>query len=155
MSCINLQERFGDRYRVGWEADGVTKALWPRKDWPWLMELQCHYGTVYPQGGDLLQAMTDRSRIARQLRALPCVLSARGDAETVVRFHVDDIEQVLAVLKPYRRRQVSEAERERLRAVGADHRFKPKAAPDGSESDFSELESTNGTAKSPLGTDAP
>lgn len=36
----------------------------------------------------------------------------------MIRFHVDQIEAVLAILKPYRRRQLSEAQKERLRAVG-------------------------------------
>jgi hypothetical protein len=116
--CIDLQARFGKRYRIGWEADGAAKPQWPRDEWPWLMELRCRYGRVYPKGGEILQAMTDRPRIGAQLRNLPCVLKAHGDDEVVVHFHVDDIGQVLALLKPYRRRQLSEAQRVRLRAMG-------------------------------------
>jgi hypothetical protein len=125
MTCVNLQERFGQRYRVGWEADGSTRAQWPREEWPWLMELRCHHGKVYPWGGDLLEAVTDGSNIGAQLRRLPFVLATRGHEETVIRFHVDHLPEVLAVLKPYRRRQLSEAEKERLRAMAAPYRFAP------------------------------
>jgi hypothetical protein len=138
-TCI---ERFGKRYRIGWEAGGATKGQWPEAERPWLMELRCRFGTIYPKGGEILQAMTDRPRIGAKLRALRCVLSSKGDLETVVSFHVDDIEQVLALLKPYRRRQLSEARREQLRLAGAGHRFKKQGRPCGTQSDLPAPEST-------------
>lgn len=49
-----------------------------------------------------------------RLRALPFIERAQGDTEVRVVFHVDHLAEVLAVLKPYRRRQVSAAERDRL-----------------------------------------
>jgi hypothetical protein len=104
-TCIDLQARFGKRYRIGWEAGGATKGQWPEADRPWLMEIRCRFGRIFPKGGEILQAMTDRPRMGTKLRALPCVLAARGDLETVVTVHVDDIDQVLALLRPYRRRQ--------------------------------------------------
>lgn len=138
------RERFGRRYRIAWEAKGATKGQWPREEWPWLMELRCHRGKVYPYGGELLQAYTDRWGIGRMLRALPCVLDARGDDETVIRFHVDHIEQVLAVLKPYRRRQVSEAEKERLAGFSKRFGFGAERV---SETPKTALESTIGTPR--------
>ncbi len=50
-------------------------------------------------------------RTCAALRALPGMLSVRGDIETVVTFHVDQIAAVLAILKPYRRRQLTEAQK--------------------------------------------
>jgi len=139
-ACINLQERFGRRYRIGWEAGGKTRSQWPPEDWPWLMEIKCRYGTVSPFGGEILQAMTDKPRIGTQLRKLPCVLHARGADEVVIRFHVDHIGQVLALLKPYRRRQASEAERERLARLSHRHGFSAKRI---SETQHSALGATN------------
>lgn len=139
-TCINLEARFGRRYRIGWEADGATRYQWQEAERPWLMELRCRYGKVYPWGGELLLAMTDKRRIGAQLRRLACVLQTQGDEEVVIRFHVDDIEQVLALLKPYRRRQVSEAEKERLTAMGERFRF---GRTDGVQSEQAALESTN------------
>ena len=88
------------------------------------MELRCRYGRVYPKGGEILQAYSDHPRIRAKLRALPCAMSERGDVETVITFHVDDVKQMFSVLKPYRRRQVSDAERTRLQKMGSRHRFK-------------------------------
>jgi len=139
-SCVNLQERFGRRYRVGWEADGATKGLWPKDDWPWLMEIRGRHGVVSPKGGDVLQAMTPHRRVGARLRALPwCVAIARGEEETVVTFHVDDAAAVFKLIRPYRRRRVSEAERRRLAALSARFGF---GAGHISESDFPALEST-------------
>jgi hypothetical protein len=118
MDCVNLRQRFGRRYRIRWEGDGVTRYQWPEDERQWLMELRCKRGVISPWGGELLQAWTDKPRIGAQLRRLSCVIRACGDEEVVIRFHVDDLEQVLAVLKPYRRRQLSEAQKEQLRAVG-------------------------------------
>ncbi|MGD0945875.1 MAG: hypothetical protein ABSA52_00475 [Candidatus Binatia bacterium] len=142
MSCVNLQERFGRQYRVTWEADGVTKRFWAREDWSWLMDIRGRRGVIYPFGGEMLAAVESGARIGAKLRALPCVRSTRGDTETVVTFHVDDAPAVFELLKPYRRRQVSETQRERLRAIG----FQRRAH---SESDFPALESTQTVGNSP------
>jgi len=81
----------------------------------------CKHGLVYPYGGDVLAAVvTGRQR--HKVRRLPFLFSRRGDVELVVTFHVDDAEAVLALLRPYRRRQISAAERERLRAMSAETR---------------------------------
>jgi hypothetical protein len=138
-TCINLEERFGRRYRVSFEADGATRYQWPETERPWLMEIRGRHGMVYPKGGEILQAMTTHTRIAGKLRALPCVVSVRGDAETVVTFHVDDAPAVFQLLKPYRRRHVSPAERERLAALGSRFRF---GGGHGVQSDFPAVEST-------------
>ena len=140
-SCIDLRERFGKRYRVRFEADGATKNQWPQSDWPWILEIRCKRGRIYPKGGDILQAMTNRRTIGRRLRALPCVLTARGELESVVTFHVDEIDRVCALLKPYRRRVLSETERSRLRELG----FKRKALLGNAGSESTALESTNAT----------
>lgn len=141
MTCIDLHERFGRRYRVSWEADGATKELWPKDEWPWLMEIRCRYGVVSPKGGDVLQAMTPRRRVGAKLRALPwCVVAiARGEEETIVTFHVDDAATVFKLIRPYRRRRLSETERRRLAALSARFGF---GAGRISERDFPELEST-------------
>jgi len=121
--CISLAERFGQRYRIGWEADGATKGLWPREEWPWLMEIVCRYGRVAPYGGEILIATTTHRRIGAVLRGLPGLLHAKGEDEVVVRFHVDHLDAVLAVIKPYRRRRVTAVERKRLAQIGATFRF--------------------------------
>lgn len=107
-------------YRLKWEADGVTKLQSARGDWLWRMEIRGRNGLVHPFGGELLCAVSRGARIGAKLRALPCVLAARGDEETVVRFHVDHAEAVFAIIKPFRRRHLTPEQRtraaERLRA---------------------------------------
>ena len=142
---IDLRARFGDRYRIRPEAGGTTWYETPKHERPWLLEVPCRYGIVYPQSGETLAASTDRPRIGAKLRALPGVLTARGDAEVVVPFHVDDADAVLRVLKPYRRRRLSEAERARSREVLA--RVRRKRTRDSlPTSGFPALESTMPTS---------
>jgi hypothetical protein len=117
-TCSSLQERFGSRYRVTLAADRATKAGTPADELPWLFEVRCRFGVVYAYDGEILAASTSSARIGAKLRALPFILHAKGNAEVTIRFHVGHAEDVLRLLKPYRRRQVSEAERERLRAIG-------------------------------------
>ena len=72
--CVDLQERFGDQYRVRHEesyyADHGDKA---RSEDAWLLTIPCHYGHVYPFGGNLLAASVDgHPNVAGVLRRLPC-----------------------------------------------------------------------------------
>jgi len=114
--CVDLRERFGGRYRLIWEAEGATRAQWAAGARAWLLQVSCRYGVIYPVGGALLAAWTDQPRIGARLRALPGVISARGDLEVTVTFHVDQVEAVFALLRPRRRRQVSSNQRARLLA---------------------------------------
>jgi hypothetical protein len=119
MMCVDLQERFGRRYRVRREADGATWFETPESERTWLLEIPCRYGVVYPHGDDLLAAAVTSRRVGVRVRRLPCVLSMRGDEELLVTFDVDDAEQVLALLKPYRAHVMTEARRRALAAAQA------------------------------------
>ena len=122
-ACVDLAARFGDRFRLNWEADDRTKLLWPREDHPWLYRIPCRYGHVGVQGGELLYAFSDRPRIGRQLRTLPFIERAAGDLEVRIVFQVDQLAAVLAILRPYRRRRLSNAARAELVDRGAATRF--------------------------------
>jgi len=111
--CIDLQERFGARYRLRREADGATWYDTPEDERVWLLELPCRYGVIYPHGGEILAAVVTGRYARQQVAALPCIRSRRGDAELVITFSVEDAEQVLAILKPRRRRQLSPEDRAR------------------------------------------
>lgn len=139
--CTDLDVLYGARYRLTWEADGATRSQWPRGDWPWLRRVPCRYGYLYVVGGEMLGAVAvGHPAIGRRLRRLPGVTRAFGAAdETVAHFPVAVAEAVLALLRPYRRRTVSAAERDRLRRVGAAHRF---GADHGTESESTAVGST-------------
>lgn len=128
MECVNLKERFGQRYRVRYE-ESYRAQYGPRAFTvdPWLQIIPCQHGHVLPHGGDMLAASTDRrGPIARRLIALPeATIHQDGDDGVTVLFQVDQFDAVAEVMKPRRRRIVSEAERERLRTLGAKYGFQP------------------------------
>jgi len=136
--CIDLARRFSGRFRIVYEEQ---VALWPPGERVWLARVACHGGHVGVQGGDRLVAFTNRPRLGRQLRALPFVIGAQGDAEVRIVFPVEFVELVLTLLRPRRRRQVSAAQRERLATMGAAHRFRRN---DGVQGAFRGPESTRG-----------
>lgn len=139
-SCVDLRALLGPSYRYRYEVEREHRTEekgWPREDGPWLTRVVCHYGEVYPCGGDELQACSVDHRggchrgAGGKLLALPRLAHQRGDAEEcVVRFHAAHLPEVLVLLKPYRRRVLSEAEREKFRRQAiADGRQPPRIAP--------------------------
>jgi hypothetical protein len=106
-TCIDLKARFGREYRVRYEesyyAEYGPNAL--TRD-PWYMIIPGKYGHVYPHGGELLGAATDKAGIiARKLRKLPGVrVSQDGDDGINALFSVALIPQVADLLKLRRRR---------------------------------------------------
>jgi len=108
-TCVNLKEAF-PRYRIFWEADGVTKRDWRRDEWPWLMEIRCKWGLVHPHGEDILTAVVPHSKIAgRMLRSGIKFLRVMGAPvyptdtwgdEPRFWFRMDQAEAVFAFLKP-------------------------------------------------------
>ena len=117
--CIDLQAVFGSRFKLRREAGGVTWTETPERERVWLWEVPCRYGIVYPQGGEILAATITSRIMGRRVAALPGMLSSRGDVERVVKFHVDDAEAVLAILKPKPVYRMSEAQRLQLAAARA------------------------------------
>jgi hypothetical protein len=148
--CLDIEGRYGRRYRVI-PADETEYRETPVAERPWCVELRCRRGGVYPHGGSRLAAYSRAGRIGTRLRALRFVLSARGDDETVIVFEADDLPEVMAILRPYRRRQVSEAERERLRALSAVHGFPRRRI---SEGDSTAPESTQPPEDDPMDPEA-
>ncbi len=124
MECVNLKKVFGDRYRItrddSYFAERGESA---RAEDPWLQVVPCQHGHIYPYGGQMLVASTaKRGRVARELLALAVTTLFRdGDDGLDVLFHVSHFEQVAELLKPRRRRRLSEAQRERLANMGREN----------------------------------
>ena len=119
---INLKERFGRRYRVtygeSYYAEHGEKA---RVEDPVHMIIPCKYGHIYAAGEETLAAGVDgHPNVAGQLRRLKCCqVHQDGDlGELTVLFDVTDFAKVVKIMRPRRRRQLSEAERQRLRVIG-------------------------------------
>ena len=138
-TCIDLKARFGTRYRLRKEGDGLTWHDTAPEERHWLWEIPCKYGVVSPWGGEMLSAAITNARVANVVAALPCITHGRlrgaadrcttGD-ERVVRFHVDDAETILAILRPKKRRVLTAEQKAtlvaRLRSGGAPRRHGPE-----------------------------
>jgi hypothetical protein len=114
---INLMQRFGKRYRIGWDGAYNPKNVPRDKLDPWAMEIPCERGTIYPHGGNDLAVMVDHRPItAKRLAAIPGVeLVQDGDHEKTFVFPVELFPQIAKLVKPRRRRQITEANREAAR----------------------------------------
>ena len=125
-TCVNLTERFGDFFKIGFDPAYDPKHRPRDKLDPWYMLICCYRGEVYPHGGDTLVVEVEgRPIIRNRLAALDCTtVHQKGDNFGAFRFHVDDFDAVAEIVLPRKRRQVSEAEKERLRNLSAEHGFK-------------------------------
>jgi len=119
---INLRERFGKQYKVVYEesyrADRGDGARLPD---PGLLTIPCRFGHLYPWDDERLAVSVDgHPGIARRIRQLPgCQVWQDGDrGELTALLPVTSFSQIAQIMHPKRRRQVSDAERARLRAVG-------------------------------------
>ena len=126
MKCVNLQKRFGREFRIEYEESYYAERTKKTLEDPWLMIMLCQHGHICPWGDNLLAACTDKNgSVANRLRKHP-LITITQDADDGVNalFDVKHFDEIAAIMKPKRRRQVSEAERERLRQMGAKHHFK-------------------------------
>jgi len=126
--CINLREKFGDRYRVEYEesyhaehGDGA------RSDDPMQQSRRCQACHICPGGDGRLMACTDLAGpISKRLKALEfaAVVQDGSDGANVL-FPIDRFDEVAAIMKPRRRRRLSEQHKEKLMAASRDHWFAP------------------------------
>ena len=151
MDCINLKDRFGGRYRVVYEESYFAEhGQTARADDPWLQVLLCQHGHIYPHGGELLAAATDkRGGIAKKLAALDCttVVQDGSDGANVV-FPVEHFDEVARIMKARKRRRLSPEHRRKLTEAAAKYRLTR-----GSEAANSALECDSGVA--PVSLDLP
>ena len=142
LGCLDLEVRFGSKYRIGWEDNGSNREGTPRAEHPWIRTIECLYGSVFVHGGEILGAFTPNRRIGKQLRRLPFLEHVQGDVETVIRFHASHLPEVLALLRPRRRRTLSAEHRAKLVEAGSRHRFKAGVS-SGSEGQLPAAGATN------------
>ncbi len=123
---INLKQRFGRRYKI--EYDPAYYAEYGKRariEDPWLQIIPCHHGEIFPFGGDLLAASTScKGSIATRLSKLNCCeLQQDGSDGVTVIFHVDDFRKIADLIRPRRRRQLTEAQRKAFLKAGRSRRF--------------------------------
>lgn len=112
--CIDLKAGYGKRFRVVSE-DGNS-----RNTDPWLWQLLCVSGHVYPHAGQRLGAATaKRGPLIGKLLAVPSArMEQDADDGANISFDATDLVAVLAIMRPRRRRQLSPEQREKMAAIG-------------------------------------
>jgi hypothetical protein len=110
--CLNLEALFGERFKITWDESRESN----RDRDPWMMQIPCRGRGLmnYPHGGDLLALQCDsRPNIAAMIRRIPGVkLDQDGESEKTFIFAIGVFEQVAAIVKPRRKRQWTEEERQ-------------------------------------------
>ena len=120
-SCINLRETFGKCWRISWDPAYDPRHVPKDNLDPWMMQIPCRGDiTIYPHGDSKLTVECDyHPQIAGQLTCIPGVeLSQDGDHEKTFVFDVSMFDEVAAIVKPRRRRQLSKRHRAKLTASG-------------------------------------
>ena len=136
--CINVRKRFGKRYRIAFDPCYSSFNVPKDKLDPWYMVIPCKYGGLFAWSDTRLVAdVTGHPRIASKLLKFDCVeVEHRGDPENLtVHFDVKDFDQVAAVMKPKKRKRLSEERRRKLAEAGAKYRF-----PRGAQGQYSDQE---------------
>ena len=108
MNCINVKQRFGEKYRVDYE-ESYYAQYGPnaRVEDSAYRILLCRNGHICPWGGSNLAACTDRpGRTVNRLKALPFTTVAQDgtDGANVV-FDVAHFDEVAEIMRPRKRRR--------------------------------------------------
>jgi len=125
-NCINLKATFGDRFKVEFEEAYYTETVDRPTEAPCLMTIPCQRGHIYPHSGGILSAYSGKSGTRKRLMEMDCCTIHRlGDTEITANFDVADFGKVAEVMKPRKKRRLSDSQRraqiERLKV----HRFMP------------------------------
>jgi hypothetical protein len=113
--CVNLIDRFGDKYKIGWDSCYNPKGRPKEKLAPWYMTVPCERGTIYPHGDLKLGVMVDYRPITANLLAESgvCELYQDCDREKTFLFDVADFDTVAEIVKPRRKRRLTPEQREK------------------------------------------
>jgi hypothetical protein len=114
MDCVNLKKRFGKQCQIRYEESYYTQyGLRARVDDPWLQIIPCRRGHICPWGGSTLAAVTDwAGPTACKLAALDFAMVHQDGSDGVtVLFPVERFSEVAELMRPRRRRQMTEEQR--------------------------------------------
>ena len=117
MQCVNLRERFGKQFRIEYDPAYDPKGRPRDKLDPWMIIIPTRVGCVIPHGETLLVAEIEGHRKvkARLNRLACCRIHQDGDDFGAFIFDMVDFAQVAAIVRPHRKAQMSEEQREKAR----------------------------------------
>jgi hypothetical protein len=124
MDCIDLRKLAGKRFRVARD-EAAEHEPGGRND-PWLVTIPCQRGHFYPHSATLIGfASNSRGGTIKRLAAMPGVTVLNDGADGLnLAFPAELFPAVPRMVKPRRRRQLNQEQRDRLAAMG----FKPRNA---------------------------
>ena len=115
--CVDLRPwAKANRYKFRLEESyRAESSIHVRGDGRWYVEILCKNGLIYPYGGTLFLAHA-KSKTASAIAKLPgvCLYQTDGTAR-VLKFPIERLDEVAAILKPRKRRPLSP---DRARAIG-------------------------------------
>jgi hypothetical protein len=124
-TCPNLRALAGGRYKVTFDAAYDAYHVPRAKLDPWAMVIPCRHGEIYPFGTDTLAVFViARRSAAARLQGIPGVtLYTDGDDGKTFTFPAGAFDRVAAVVRPRKRRRMTEGQRRQLAEAGAGTRF--------------------------------
>ena len=132
-ACLDLKELFGDRYKLGIdESYYAERAEFRRDEEVWLTHIVCQHGHIGVWVDDLLVACTNSAgAVATRLKALPFAEAVQDGTDGAnVTFPVEHFDAVAEVMKPRKRRRLSEEHKAKLAASNTKYRFQPASQSD-------------------------
>ena len=107
MTCINLRQCFGAKYRITPARDIDGKPLDANDTCTF--QIPCRYGTIYPWGGDKLAVEVDyypkRAAALTKMPGVECIQD--GDQEKTFRFPIELFKAVAKIVRPHRLKKSS------------------------------------------------
>lgn len=107
----NLRDLFGDKYRVTWEQDGAINHHDSNPDTVWRMRIVGKRGEVYPYGPGKIGVMTGNCHVARNLGK-----PIKPGEETAIIVDIPLAETVFDLIKPRRRKNLTQEQRDEIAA---------------------------------------
>ncbi len=121
---IDLRAAYGHRYKI--TMDEAAKFDPAGKNDPWLFQIPCRYGHIYPHSDKLLAYYCCGKKIRAHLHREHPELEVpqwTDDYEAVFLFPLELFETIAEYAKPKIRRRLSERRRKRLIEAGRAHQF--------------------------------
>lgn len=113
--CIDLRKQFGNEYRISWDPSYDPKGKHRDNLDPWYARIPCRRGIfIYPHGGNRLGVVCDyHPGLLKQLLALPRIeIHQQGDQEATLLFDLGEFDAVAQIVKPRKRRRLSEVQKQ-------------------------------------------
>ena len=133
MDPINLDECYGKKYQITYDQAAALESRGRCN--PWYYIIPCKFGAeIYPHSDKLLSVMVLGKRLMKKVSKIPDVrLHQSGEEEAVYLFLPQQFKAVAAIVKPRRKRAMSQtakdAATERLKKARAARKNRSSKTP--------------------------